>query len=182
MGDLETARLVLHPLTVAETERVVAGEPAADDRWEVGYPTAGDVAGGGRFLRTCATVGDPGAFGNYEIRRREDGVAIGGMGFHGVPDESGTVTIGYGLIEAVRGRGYATEALRELLRFARAAGVHRVVGDTAHDNVASQHVMAAVGMRLVKEEAGLRHYAIEWSPGADGAEPVADAPVGVRRP
>ncbi|MYS87550.1 GNAT family N-acetyltransferase [Embleya scabrispora] len=163
MGDLETTRLVLHPLTVAETERVVIGTPADDAHWAPGYPTPGDVVGGRRFLETCASSGDPGPFGNYEIRRRADGRAIGGLGFHGAPDASGTVTIGYGLIPAARGHGYATEALRELLRFAREAGAIRVQGDTAHDNVASQHVMTAVGMRLTKEDAGLKHYAINWA-------------------
>ncbi|MET7301308.1 GNAT family N-acetyltransferase [Embleya sp. NPDC005575] len=162
MKDLRTTRLVLHPLTVAETERVVAGTPADDAHWTPGYPTQGDVAGGRRFLDTCASSGDPRPFGNYEIRRRADGRAIGGLGFHGAPDASGTVTIGYGLIPAAQGHGYATEALRELLRFAREAGVTRVQGDTAHDNVASQHVMTAVGMRLTKEDGDLKHYATDW--------------------
>ncbi|MFF7247046.1 GNAT family N-acetyltransferase [Embleya sp. NPDC008237] len=178
MGDLETTRLVLHPLTVAETERVVAGTPADDAHWASDYPTQGDVAGGRRFLDTCARSGDPGPFGNYEIRRRADGRAIGGLGFHGAPDASGTVTIGYGLIPAARGHGYATEALRELLRFAWEAGVSRVKGDTAHDNIASQHVMTAVGMRLTKEDADLKHYAIS-RPEAD-TEPETTCPL--RRP
>ncbi|MFJ8739626.1 GNAT family N-acetyltransferase [Embleya sp. NPDC127516] len=162
MEDLETTRLVLHPLTVAEVERVVAGTPGEDAHWAPGYPTQGDVVGGRRFLDTCASSGDPGVFGNYEIRRRDDGRAIGGLGFHGAPDADGTVTVGYGLIPDAQGHGYATEALRELLRLARAAGAARVLGDTARENVASQRVMAAVGMRLTKEDADLRHYAITW--------------------
>ncbi|MEU0934656.1 GNAT family N-acetyltransferase [Embleya sp. NPDC005971] len=160
--DLETTRLVLHPLTVPEVERLVAGTPVDDACWAAGYPSPGDVAGGRRFLDTCANDGDPGAFGNYEIRRRTDGRAIGGLGFHGAPDASGAVTIGYGLAPEARGHGYATEALRELLRFAREAGVTCVRGDTARDNVASQYVMTAVGMQLTKEDPDLKHYAISW--------------------
>jgi hypothetical protein len=53
--------------------------------------------------------------GNYEIRRREGGQAIGGVGFCGPADENGRVTIGYGLIPSARGQGYASEALRGLL-------------------------------------------------------------------
>src|SRR4051812_49535592 len=98
MSDLETARLVLHPMTVGEAEGVVAGEPGAGARWAPGYPTDGDVSAAKRFLGACADTGDPRPFGNYEIRRREDGQAIGGVGFHAPADENGSVTIGYGLI------------------------------------------------------------------------------------
>jgi RimJ/RimL family protein N-acetyltransferase len=49
-------------------------------------------------VAACADTGDPQPFGNYEIRRREDEQAIGGVGFHAPADKDGSVTIGYGLI------------------------------------------------------------------------------------
>ncbi|MBO2466060.1 GNAT family N-acetyltransferase [Actinomadura violacea] len=158
MEDLLTERLVLHPFTVAEAERLVAAGAAP----EGGYPTAMDVAGARRYLEVCARDGDPRPFGAFEVRVRADGRAIGGAGFHGAPDDEGAVTIGYGLIEAARGHGYAAETLRELLRFARAAGAARVKGDTDRGNVASQRVMAAAGMRLVAEDDELRYYELGW--------------------
>lgn len=119
--------------------------------------------GARRYLETCESAGDPQPFGTYEIRRREDGRAIGGLGFHGAPDLDGTVTIGYGLVPAVQGNGYATEALRALLLFARAEGITRVKGDTSHDNIASQRVMTAAGMSLVAQDERLKYYAVEWA-------------------
>lgn len=163
MGDLVTVRLVLHPMTVGEAERVVAGGSDSGARWAPGYPTAGDVIAARRFLGTCADTGDPQPFGNYEIRRREDGQAIGGLGFHGPADENGSVTIGYGLIPSARGKGYASEALRGLLLFARARGVTRVKGDTDHDNIASQHVMMAAGMRSAGEDERVRYFELAWT-------------------
>lgn len=163
MGDLVTARLVLHPMTVGEAERVVAGASDGGTRWAPGYPTDGDVFAARRFLSTCADTGDPQPFGNYEIRRREDGRSIGGLGFHAAADEHGSVTIGYGLIPSERGKGYASEALRELLLFARARGVTRVKGDADHDNIASQHVMVAAGMRPVGEDERVRYFQIIWT-------------------
>ncbi|MGI5323507.1 GNAT family N-acetyltransferase [Actinomadura nitritigenes] len=154
-----TERLVLHPFTVAEAERLVAAGPAPAG----GYPTGMDVAGARRYLEVCASDGDPRPFGAYEIRVRADGRAIGGAGFHRAPDDGGSVTIGYGLVEAARGHGYAAEALRELLRFARAGGAARVTGDTDRGNVASQRVMAAAGMRLVAEDDALMYYELAWA-------------------
>ncbi|MFE5872271.1 GNAT family N-acetyltransferase [Streptomyces roseifaciens] len=163
MDDLVTARLVLHPMSRSDAEQVVAGEPDSRARWAPGYPAEGDVAGARRFLSVCASSGDPQPFGAFEIRRREDGHAIGGLGFHSPPDHKGSVTIGYGLIPSAQGKGYASEALRALLAFARAHGITCVQGDTDHDNIGSQRVMTAVGMHLVAEDERLKYYEITWA-------------------
>lgn len=41
---------------------------------------------------------------------------VGGIGFFGPPAEDGSVELGDGLVEAVRGRGFATETLTALTR------------------------------------------------------------------
>ncbi|MCA1221470.1 GNAT family N-acetyltransferase [Streptomyces sp. 8L] len=161
-GEVGTARLVLHPLTVDEAERVVAGEPGPGDRWAPGYPDTFDVKGVGSYLATCSISGDPTPFGTYEIRRRSDGRAIGGLGLHGPPDHEDTVTVGYSVIASEQGNGYATEALRGLLAHLRTLGVRGVRGDTDLDNAASQRVMAAAGMRQVAEDDRLRYYALRF--------------------
>ncbi|WP_131739383.1 GNAT family N-acetyltransferase [Actinomadura roseirufa] len=161
MNDLVTERLLLHPLSVSEAEGLVAGEPSGTG-WAPGYPTDADLAGARRYLETCRHVGDPYPFGAFEIRRRDDGLAVGGLGFHGAADEKGTVTIGYGLIPAAQGKGYAKEALRGLLEFARENGVSAVEGDTDLGNIASQRVMAAAGMVLVGTDDRLMYYRISF--------------------
>ncbi|MFJ2025043.1 GNAT family N-acetyltransferase [Streptomyces sp. NPDC087897] len=171
MSDLVTARLVLHPMTFSEAEQVVAGESDGGARWAPGYPGVGDVAAAKRFLDTCANTGDPQPFGNYEIRRREDGRTIGGLGFHGPADMNGTVTVGYGLVPSARGKGYASEALRELLLIARKHGATRVKGDADHDNIASQHVMMAAGMRPAGQNERVRYFETAWTDTAAPADP-----------
>ncbi|GGS84319.1 hypothetical protein GCM10010222_27440 [Streptomyces tanashiensis] len=156
IDSVATARLVLHPLSREEAERIVARESGPEDLWGEGYPGDGDVRANTGFLRGLAERGDPGAFRLYEIRL--DGVAVGGIGFHGPPDEIGVATVGYGLVPAVRGKGYASEALRALLETARVAGAAGVKGDADLDNPASHRVMEAAGMRCVAEDDQLRHF------------------------
>ncbi|WP_395360284.1 GNAT family N-acetyltransferase [Streptomyces sp. YH02] len=153
-----TQRLLLHPMTVAEAERVVAREPGAGELWEEGYPGDGDVRSATGFLRGVAERGDPGVFRVYGIRIAESGVTVGGIGFHGPPDEIGVATVGYGLVPSARGKGYASEALRALLEIARRAGVSGVKGDADLDNPASHRVMEAAGMPCVAEDEQLRHF------------------------
>ncbi|NDZ77257.1 GNAT family N-acetyltransferase [Streptomyces sp. SID10853] len=172
-GDLVTARLVLHPLTVDEAERLVAGRAAEGDRWAAAYPTAGDISAARRFLAACAAGGAPHP-GAYEIRRRGDAYAIGGVDFHGPPDEEGSLTIGYGLVPAAQGKGYASEAVRAVLNSARARGFTRVKGDADHENAASHRVMTAVGMTLTGQDERVKYYEVAW----DGiaARQTADPP------
>jgi len=59
--------------------------------------------------------------------------------------------IGYAVVPWKRGRGYATRALREVLREAKAEGLRYVEITTAPDNVASQRVIQANGGVLVEE-------------------------------
>lgn len=158
MDDLVTARLALHLMSPAELAGLVAGEPGDGVRWSPGYPSDGEKAAATRFLSTCETVGDPRPFGSFAIIRREDGHVIGGAGFHGAPDENGEVTIGYGLAPVARGRGYASEALRALLEFARTQGVASVKGDADLDNIGSHRVMTAAGMRLIRVDDQLHYY------------------------
>lgn len=158
MDDLLTDRLAIHPLTADEAGRIAAADRGPDTHWAPDYPADGERAGARMFLRACAAVGDPQPFGCYEIRLRADGTAIGGIGFHGAPDEQGAVEVGYGLAASARGHGYAAEALRAVICLARAHGATRVTGNTTHDNLPSQRVMAAAGMAFTREDAVLRHY------------------------
>lgn len=161
-------------MNAGEARAVVDGAPPdGDARWAPGYPTDGDVIAARRFLAACASGGDPRPFGNYEIRLREDGRAIGGMGFHGPAGADGSVTIGYGLVPSARGNGYASEALRTLLLFARDHGVTRVKGDAGHDNVASHHVMRAAGMVPAGRDEDVAFFEIAWTGTTGASDPHA---------
>jgi RimJ/RimL family protein N-acetyltransferase len=78
-------------------------------------------------------------------------VAVGRAGYHGPPDRSGMVEIGYAVDPAYRRRGYARAALEALLR--RAAREPRVrtvraaisPGNVASCRLASQYGFAEAG-------------------------------------
>lgn len=74
------------------------------------------------------------------------GVSIGGIGFKGAPNAEGTVEIGYGIDEAYRRQGYATEAVGGIINWAMAQdGVRRVTAQTEPDNKISQKVLLKNG-------------------------------------
>lgn len=72
-------------------------------------------------------------------------VVLGGCTFKGMPAD-GTVEIGYGVAESLRGRGIATAAVAQLLQIAAHSGiVKEVVAHIVPDNLASAKVVSRLG-------------------------------------
>lgn len=147
------ARLTLHPVSPA-TARALATGGDGGFTWAGGTPFEGTRVAAGMLVRADeAGVYRPG-FGLYVLVRHDDGQALGAMGFHGAPDEDGRVEIGYDLVEAARGRGYATEALRALAADALARpGVRSLFATVEPDNLSSQAVLTRAGFTRADDPA-----------------------------
>jgi RimJ/RimL family protein N-acetyltransferase len=80
-------------------------------------------------------------------------VAVGRAGYHGPPDPSGMVEIGYAVDPAYRRRGYARAALEALLhRAAHEPQVRTVRVTISPDNVASYQLTSQYGFTEVGEQ------------------------------
>ena len=82
------------------------------------------------------------------LPKRDEGPAtvIGAAGFKGPPDANGEVELGYGIIPAQQRRGFATEAVRGMTKFAfEDARVRTVVGQTIPSLVGSIGVLEKAG-------------------------------------
>jgi RimJ/RimL family protein N-acetyltransferase len=141
---MHDARVELLAISRDEAARMAAGTPGAGDNWAEGFPREDDrdVAG------VVAANPDRGPFGSYRI---VVGQTIGTAGFFGPPDESGQVTIGYGLVDQQWGNGYGTAAVAGLIEICRRSGsVSTILADTDLDNIASQRVLRKNGFELVR--------------------------------
>ena len=80
-------------------------------------------------------------------------VAVGRAGYHGPPDRSGMVEIGYEVDPALRRRGYARAALEALLRrAAREPQVRTVRVSISPDNIASYQLAMQYGFTEVGQQ------------------------------
>lgn len=160
MTELRTERLTLRPIDAEEAGRIVSRRPGPQDSWAADFPFDGDVVGVTMFLRATAAHGDQRPFGHYVVHRSADGLAIGGIGFKGRP-EQGTAEIGYGLVPSARGHGYAAEAARALVTLAGEHGCSRVVADTDRHNIASRRTLERAGFARTGAAGDLDLYALE---------------------
>lgn len=77
----------------------------------------------------------------------EDNKVIGGALFKGAPNEKGEVEIGYGIDDEYQCQGYATEAIRETVKWAlEQEKVLSVIAETEKDNIPSQKVLQNICM------------------------------------
>jgi RimJ/RimL family protein N-acetyltransferase len=165
-----------------ETERLV-GEPASEDHRDYavelfGNPQvaewiwpdgrAGDDAAGPRtpaqaeeILRRFVANWLEQRFGWWYLRERASGAFVGEVGLQRTEVEGEPVVeIGWTLLPAHWGRGYATEAARAALAYGfETAGLDEVVSFTLPHNLASRRVMEKLGMTYDRdiERAGLPH-------------------------
>jgi RimJ/RimL family protein N-acetyltransferase len=82
----------------------------------------------------------------FLIRRREDGVVLGGAGFGGEDD---VAELGYSLGRPHWGQGYATEAVHALIGHARALGWRDLEAFSFVDNPASARVLEKTGFTCI---------------------------------
>ncbi|UNK70887.1 GNAT family N-acetyltransferase [Microbacterium sp. H1-D42] len=146
--------MTLQPITPDLARRIIAREERDGDRWHAEYPFDDELVP----LRMLAQnhAPDP-VFTLYMIR--EKGLAIGGLGFFGPPDETDTVEFGYGLIAAARGRGLASDAVVEGLRIAASHGARRAIADTEVVNGASIRVLQKAGFAETERTFQKVHFA-----------------------
>lgn len=142
-------RLTLQGVTPAAAYDLAAGGDGGF-AWAEGGPYQGTRDAASMLLKAYEAGVHRPEWGVFTLVRREDGRAVGGMGFHGAPDEDGRVEIGYDLVESARGHGHATEALRALSAWALARDeVTSVFATTEPDNTASQAVLTRAGFTRV---------------------------------
>ncbi|MDA0364570.1 MAG: GNAT family N-acetyltransferase [Chloroflexi bacterium] len=108
---------------------------------------------------------------------------VGRVGFHDRPNGAGEVEIGYAVFTPYRRRGYAREAAAELIAWAEARGVARVIASVGPWNDASLRVIARLGFERtgerMDERDGLEHVFVRESR-SRGTASVAAAGEGVR--
>ena len=156
---LRTAQLELRAASLALLEAELRG------RSELTHALAAEVPGDwppGEYDRPaleffhaqCLALGAAavGWYGWYVLhapRGEPPPVLVGAGGYLGPPDATGVVEVGYSILPAWQGRGFARELVTALVARALATGrVRRLQAHTTPSNLASVRVLERTGFRL----------------------------------
>lgn len=142
---LETSRLILRPLTIADAPAVFQWVSDPIVTRFMPYDTYTRVEDVEAWLRSVER--NPSDF-NFGFVRKSDGLLIG-SGDIGPDERTSLWGFGYNLRRDCWNQGYATEAARAMIRFARdVCGAGGFTANHAIDNPASGRVIEKCGLRF----------------------------------
>jgi len=157
---IESARLELPLLSLAQLDLVAEGEIAAVGE-QLGASLSAEWLEAVRWLaglraKQLRERPQDRPWLLRPIIRREPGLpreAIGYLNFHAAPDRHGMAEVGYTLMPAARGKGYAIEAVRAAFDWAtRVHGVRRFRASVAPDNERSLNLIGKLGFVQIGEQ------------------------------
>ncbi|SES66757.1 ribosomal-protein-alanine N-acetyltransferase [Oceanobacillus limi] len=92
-------------------------------------------------------------WGVWYVVEKESNTIIGDIGFKGKPEVAQTVEVGYGIVSSAQGYGYATEAVKAIVKWAFSTGkVNKIVAACHEDNISSIRVLEKLKMKKVALE------------------------------
>ena len=152
---IETERLELVALEPETIRHLIQGDRKKAEKAQglsipEEFPTRDDVDG---FLsiqlhRMHASPGRRDWMARLMVTRGQLEV-IGHCGFHGPPEVIGRAEIGYTVFTSFRGRGFAKEAARALVKWALSNGEAKVFASVSPDNAPSLAVVRSLGFKQV---------------------------------
>lgn len=177
MPTLETERLTLRDVALTDWDALNAlvSDPAVTRFMH--FASWDEAQRRAWLMRMVQAASNPrrGAYDNWAITLRSDGLLIGWLFIGASEPEAGTRGCGYALAQRCWGKGYMPEALRAAFTYEfTMLGACRIIAECETENVASARVMQKSGMRyegtfyeadFAGNWANRHHYAITSSPG-----------------
>lgn len=143
---IETERLILRPLTVADAKAVLEWSSDARVSRFMSYPGYDDINIAIEWLDSLA---DEKTEWNWGFVLKENGKLIGSGSIGEDKLMEGYWGIGYNIRFDCWNKGYTTEAMQAIISFAHTEfGVNKICSDHAVDNPASGRVMEKCGLRF----------------------------------
>lgn len=148
---IETERLILRPMTADDLHMALKDLPGVVRSYGASMPYIGfwEMRAKRRIYKIKSDIirQSPRSWlitTSWILIEKKSAIMIGEVGFKGPPVARGSIEIGYGLHQVYRNKGYMTEAVAALTRFAfsqREYRIERVTALTLPENTASHRVL-----------------------------------------
>nr|WP_254842791.1 GNAT family N-acetyltransferase [Bacillus sp. MRMR6] len=81
------------------------------------------------------------------------------MGFKGKPDDEKSVEVGYGITASEQNKGYATEALNCIVKWAfNSNSVKKIIAECLEENSSSIRVLEKLNMTKIHKDKGMLYW------------------------
>lgn len=115
-----------------------------------------------RIINNLSKVESPTGFESWMIIKKETLEIIGDLGFKGYNHDKKNIDIGYGIIKEERKKGYAEEAVKEIINWAFATEiVTEITANCLAQNTNSINLLTKVNFIELKTENGMKYWLLE---------------------
>lgn len=149
---IETSRLILREWRFSDF--LPFAEMNADSEVMRYFPNTLTKEASDNFAHKIIAEMNEKGFGLFAVELKSTGTFIGYVGLHEIAFDAGfkgEVEIGWRLAKDYWNNGYATEAAKAVLTFAKEIGLKKLYSFTAAVNLPSERIMKKIGMEKVQE-------------------------------
>lgn len=165
---IETERLILRPLTYEQLVKYSKADNSLEEEFNLETSPRSISPELREALEDSIIplVGDSNKNYLYStlwtIILKEEKRMLGDLCFKGEPNIDGEIEIGYGTYFEFRRKGYMTEAVGEMLKWAKMQPeVLKVLANTEKNNISSQRVLRNNGFSQISEANGIIYWVIK---------------------
>ena len=119
---LETERLILKPFTIQVCRNLLNNDFSDLEIWNFkkgkSWPDIDVLETLPKIINNLTKVDSPTGYESWMIIKKDTLEIIGDLGFKGFNNEEENIDLGYGIIKEERRKGYAEEAVSEIIKWA----------------------------------------------------------------
>ncbi|AWG20524.1 GNAT family N-acetyltransferase [Flavobacterium faecale] len=162
---LVTERLLLVPFTIPICNNVLHGDYSDLEKLSFkkgkNWPDNDVLETLPRIINNLSKVPSPTGFESWMIVKRDTLEIIGDLGFKGFNYEDRNIDIGYGIIKEERRKGYAEEAVKEIIRWAFSNDfIKEITASCLGENINSANLLAKFNFTQVKAENDMLYWSL----------------------
>lgn len=115
-----------------------------------------------KIINNLSKVEAPTGYESWMIIKKETLEIIGDLGFKGFNYKEGNIDIGYGIIKEERKKGYAEEAVKEIIKWAFSNEiVKEITANCLIENISSINLLTKFNFIELRTENGMKYWNLE---------------------
>jgi ribosomal-protein-alanine N-acetyltransferase len=161
-----TDRLILIPFTIQVCRNLLNGDYSDLENWNLkkgkSWPDNDVIETLPKIINNLSKVESPTGFESWMIIKKETLEIIGDLGFKGFNYKDENIDIGYGIIKEERRKGYAEEAVNEIIKWAFSNEiVRKITANCLAENINSINLLTKFNFIELSTENGMIYWTLE---------------------
>lgn len=160
---LVTERLILKPFTSQVCRNLLNNDFSDLEIWNFkkgkSWPDIDVLETLPKIINNLTKVDSPTGYESWMIIKKDTLEIIGDLGFKGFNDKEENIDLGYGIIKEERRKGYAEEAVSEIIKWALSNEIIKeITANCLTQNISSINLLNKINFRQIRIESDMIYW------------------------